>query len=133
MIEYEGGLSYLELEDALILFAVLFECSLQEARDQLRSIGGLEGALARPVQYAFYEEADIALQAAVLAHGIAENQPFIDGNKRMAYLACKTFLEENAYVLTIEQEEVAAWIYELSEGRDEHWLATRLHPVIEHL
>jgi prophage maintenance system killer protein len=58
--------------------------SVPEALDQLRSRETLEGALGRPQSYAHYEEADLALQAAVLAHGIAETQPFIDGNKRTA-------------------------------------------------
>ncbi len=40
-----------------------------------------------------YEHADLALQAAVLAHGIAEAQPFLDGNKRRALVALVTCLE----------------------------------------
>jgi hypothetical protein len=46
-----------------------------EASNQLRSRDGLAGALARPATHAHYEEVDLALQAAVLAHGIAETQP----------------------------------------------------------
>ena len=38
--------------------------------------------MARPATYAHYEKADLALQAAVLAHGLAEGQLFIEGNKR---------------------------------------------------
>jgi hypothetical protein len=38
-----------------------------------------------------------ALPAAVLAHGIAEGQPFLDGNKRLALVAMLTFLEINGY------------------------------------
>jgi hypothetical protein len=45
--------------------------------------------------HAHYEAADLALQAAVLAHGIAEGQPLIDGNKRTALIAMLTFLEIN--------------------------------------
>jgi death-on-curing protein len=54
----------------------------------------LAGAIARPGTYAHYENADLALQA-VLAHGIAEGQHFIDGNKRTALVAMLTFLEIN--------------------------------------
>jgi hypothetical protein len=42
---------------------------------------------------AHYEQADLALQAAVLAHGIAETQPFIDANTPL--VAMLTFLEVN--------------------------------------
>lgn len=38
------------------------------------------------------------VQAAVLAHGIAEPQSFVDGNKREALIALVTFLELNGYV-----------------------------------
>lgn len=96
MIEHEGVL-YLELEDVLGVYTIIFKCSLQEAADQLRSPDGLESALARPSMYAYYRGADLALQAAVLAHGIAEGQHFIEGNKRTAYLACLSFLDENGY------------------------------------
>lgn len=51
--------------------------------------------LARPPSYAHYEHADLALQAAVLAHGIADSQTFIDGNQRLALVAMLTFLEVN--------------------------------------
>ena len=65
---------------------------------------------------AMNERADVALQAAVLAHGIAELQPFVEGNKRTAELAFVTFLEENGYLLTASQPERAGWIEELSQG-----------------
>jgi prophage maintenance system killer protein len=76
------------------------------------------------------EEADIALQAAVLAHGIAEGQPFLDGNKRIAYLACKAFLRKNGYRFTIAEEVIAGWILQLSTGRGADWLAIQLRDAI---
>lgn len=50
-----------------------------------------------PESYAYYQGADISLQAAYLAHGIAETQPFIDGNKRVALVAMLLFLRLNGY------------------------------------
>jgi prophage maintenance system killer protein len=44
----------------------------------------------RPSSYAFYQSGDLALQASVLAHGIAEGQYFVDGNKRTALAALHT-------------------------------------------
>ncbi|MBA3947679.1 MAG: hypothetical protein H0X37_24380 [Herpetosiphonaceae bacterium] len=75
MIESDNIL-YLELEDVLLLYAVRFECSQAEAGDQLLRPDLLESALERPLQYAYYDSTDIALQAAALAHGIAENGVF---------------------------------------------------------
>lgn len=38
---------------------------------------------------------DLAALAASLAFGIAKNHPFVDGNKRTAYVCCRTFLRLN--------------------------------------
>jgi death-on-curing protein len=63
-----------------------------------------------------YQEADLALQAAALAHGIAESQAFIDGNKRLALVSMLTFLEVNGYQVTATDPELADWIIGLSAG-----------------
>jgi death-on-curing protein len=80
----------------------------------LRDHAGLEAAIARPQAYAHYEAADLALQAAALAHGIAESQLFIDGNKRVALAAMHTFLLINGLQLHASQEERARWILDLA-------------------
>jgi death on curing protein len=54
------------------------------------------------------------LQAAVLAHGIAETQPFLDGNKRTALVAMLTFLEINGYRVQATDRELADWIISFS-------------------
>lgn len=107
---------YLGLDDALELYAAIISGTVAQAADQLRDRGGLESALGRPLSYAHYEDADIALQAAVLAHGIAESQTFIDGNKRLALVAMLTFLEVNGYRLEAADPDLAAWILSLSAG-----------------
>ncbi len=133
MVEYEG-IFYLELEDALDIYASIFEWSPAEAANHLRNRAGLESALDRPYNYVrFGYEADLALQAAVLVHGIAENQPFLDGNKRTAYAACGLFLGVNGYVLTASEREVTAWIEELATGLprlSEEGLAERFRAVM---
>jgi death-on-curing protein len=113
----------LETEDVLGLYAEIFRCSLAEARDQLRSPDGLEGALARPLNYAHDQSADFALQAAVLADGIAETQPFVEGNKRTALASMLTFIAINGFELNASQEELAAWIIRLSAELDADRLA----------
>ena len=117
---------YLTLEDALELYAAIIDGSPTQARDLLRSRAGLEGALERPASHAHYESADLALQAAVLAHGIAEGQSFVDGNKRLALVAMLTFLEVNGYSVPVSDRELADWIIGLSAGTTPEELADRL-------
>ena len=63
---------YLDVDDALEIFGAIIGATATQAADQLRDRAALAGALARPINYAQYENADLALQAATLAHGIAE-------------------------------------------------------------
>lgn len=61
-------------------------------RTGLRDLGMLESALGRPAQLVAYGEPDAFDLAATYAHGIARNHPFVDGNKRTAYVVCMLFL-----------------------------------------
>lgn len=68
--------------------------------DGVRGIGLLESALARPQNIHAYEpDADIARLAAAYGFGIAKNHPFVDGNKRTALVATRTFLLLNGFPL----------------------------------
>ena len=62
----------------------------------------------------------------VLAHGIAEGQVFLDGNKRTALLAMLTFLRVNGVVVTATDDELADWILDLSRGDSVEMLAARI-------
>jgi hypothetical protein len=75
-IELEDGrvVIYLAVPRVLRLYGEIMGCTAEEAKDQLRNHPGLDGALHRPQWYAEYAEADIPMQGAVLAHGIAESQ-----------------------------------------------------------
>lgn len=57
----------------------------------------LEGALATRARD---QNAEFALQSSVLAHGVAEGQPFLDGNQRLALVAMLTFFEATAAAST---------------------------------
>lgn len=107
---------YLTLADVLELHALIVGATAVEAADQLRSRAGLESAIARPETYAHYQDADLALQAVVLAHGIAEGQQFIDGNKRTALIAMLAFLEINGWRVEASDPELAGWILSFSGG-----------------
>jgi death-on-curing protein len=85
--------------------------------DGVRDLGLLESALARPRNIAAYEpEADIARLGAAYAFGIAKNHPFVDGNKRTALVACRTFLMLNGYQLNATPAEKYLTFLSLAEG-----------------
>ena len=59
----------------------------------LRDEGLFESALARPRNLFAYENVDDpARLAAAYAYGLAKNHAFVDGNKRVAFIACGLFL-----------------------------------------
>ena len=99
----------------------------------LRDEGLLESALARPQQlFAYGEPApDLADLAAALAHGLARNHPFVDGNKRTAAVCCETFVELNGATIKADDAELFGQYLPLAEGKlAEHdfaaWLRGRL-------
>ena len=122
----ESGTLYITEPGALALFAQAMGLQPDGARDYLRLSSGLASALARPRNAARYEEADLALQAAYLAHGIAESQSFIDGNKRLALVCLFSFLQINGHRLVIDEDTAAEWIFELAGAATPHALAERL-------
>ena len=100
----------------------------------IRDEGLLDSALQRPVNKAEYGEPDVAELAAAYAFGIARNHPFIDGNKRTALVASRTFLWINGYQVTANDADklktfLALASGELSENELANWfrgnLATR--------
>ena len=92
MVETE----YLTASDVLALTGWFFQ-RLGYAAPILRGDGQalLETAVHRAQTAAYYAGADLSLQAACLANGIAVNHPFLDGNKRTALAASLVFLENN--------------------------------------
>lgn len=72
----------------------------------LRDSGLLDSALARPINHAAYGEPDTAEIGAIYALAIARNHPFIDGNKRTAFMAMVLFLALNG--IAFDPPEVEA-------------------------
>src|SRR5271166_3233905 len=79
----------------------------------IRDPGVLEAALFRP-QTGYY--AGLIEEAAALWESLAQNHPFIDGNKRTAFAAAYTFLAINDTRLTASAEELDAFIQGLYTG-----------------
>ncbi len=100
----------------------------------VRDEGLLESALARPQNLAAYGEPSLQDLAASLAYGLAKNHPFVDGNKRTAFLCAYTFLGMNGRELDADESEAAAIIVDLAAGEVSEeefalWLAAKCRPV----
>ena len=82
----------------------------------IRDMGLLESALASPVQLAAYGDPDIFDLAAAYAHGIVRNHPFVDGNKRTAYVACLLFLRLHGLIIDAPGPERVLLFEDLGNG-----------------
>ncbi len=82
----------------------------------LRDEGLLESALARPQNQATYGSPTVFDLAASYAFGIARNHPFVDGNKRTAFVVSVVFLRLNGHEPTAEQAEAAVVFIRLAAG-----------------
>lgn len=77
-------------------------------------MGALEAALMRP-QLGYYD--GLLDEAAALMESLANNHPFVDGNKRAAFFVTDTFLRLNGFHIETDPEEAYAHFMELFERR----------------
>ena len=94
--------------------------------DLLRTHGGLPGvrdedlfksALARPRQRLTYEPStDLAALAASYGFGLSRNHPYVDGNKRVAFVVMAVFLGLNGMELTADESDVVTTMVALADG-----------------
>ncbi|HEY4254566.1 MAG TPA: type II toxin-antitoxin system death-on-curing family toxin [Roseomonas sp.] len=82
----------------------------------VRDLGLLESAVARPLNLAAYGDPDLAALAAALGFGIARNHPFVDGNKRTAYVAVETFIALNGLQVTASDADCVVTFLSLAAG-----------------
>ena len=82
----------------------------------VRDEGMLASALARPKNLAAYEEPDACRRAAAYGFGIARNHPFVDGNKRTAFVAVELFLELNGFTLTASDTDCVLIMLGVADG-----------------
>ncbi len=98
-----------------------------------RDMGLFESALARPQNLAHYGSPDVAELAAAYGSGIARNHPFIDGNKRTAFVAVELFLMLNGHDLVADDVDCVLTMLAVASGTlDEAafatWLRTHIQP-----
>lgn len=101
----------------------------------IRDAGLLASALARPQQLFAYggDEVSLPALAAAYGYGLARNHPFVDGNKRTAFVATLLFPRLNGYDLNAAQEERYRTFLALADGSLSEqallvWLETHLTP-----
>ncbi len=97
----------------------------------LRDVGLLESAMARPLNLVAYGSPDVAEFAACYGFGLANNHPFVDGNKRAAFLAVGLFLALNGYRLQASQAEATLTMMslaasEIDEAAFSTWLRAHI-------
>lgn len=106
---------------------VLIDAVIAIHKRQLAEHGGgsgirdsklLESALAKPKNIYVYspDQTNIPLLAASYAFGIARNHPFVDGNKRTAFVVSLLFLKLNGYVVQATQENLYKTFMALADG-----------------
>lgn len=99
----------------------------------VRDLGLFESALARPQHLAAYGEPDVAALAAAYGLGLAKNHPFVDGNKRTAFVAVELFLALNGFDLVADDADCVLTMLAVAAGSlDEPafaaWLRSHTEP-----
>jgi death-on-curing protein len=82
----------------------------------VRDEGALASALARPVNKWSYGEDRIDSLAAAYAFGVARNHPFVDGNKRTAWVLARLFLALNKVQIAFKEPDAIRTMLALAAG-----------------
>jgi death-on-curing protein len=84
----------------------------------VRDYGLLESALARPRASVFGQDAypDLHVKAAALLHSLARNHALVDGNKRLAWTACRTFLAINGQWISAPEDDRFDFVVRVATG-----------------
>ena len=100
------------------LLIILHDESLAEhgGASGLRDEGLLDSALARPLNLLAYGDPDLAALAAAYGVGLAKNHAFVDGNKRVAFLAVGLFLALNRYRLNASQADATLVVLSIASS-----------------
>ncbi len=104
---------YLTQKDAIYLHDR--QIDLFGGASGIRDMGQLDSALFRP-QTGYYK--GLIEEAAALWESLAQNHPFVDGNKRTALAVTDVFLQINGYKLTCEDDALWPFIIGLHEAGD---------------
>jgi death-on-curing protein len=106
-------IDYLDLEDLLEIARAAVG-----GEPAVRDYGLLESALARPRASVFGTDAypDLHLKAAALLHSLARNHALVDGNKRLAWTACLTFLAINGHWISAPEDDRFEFVVQVASA-----------------
>ncbi|CAN7332258.1 type II toxin-antitoxin system death-on-curing family toxin [Mycolicibacterium frederiksbergense] len=106
---------YLDLDDLLVIARRAIGNDVA-----VRDYGLLESALARPRASVFGEDAypDVFLKAAALMHSLARNRALVDGNKRLAWTACRTFLALDDRWVAADEDDRFDFVIRVATGAE---------------
>lgn len=107
---------WISTESAILMHS----CQIEEfgGSDGLRDRGLLESAMARPKNlFAYGEMVTMSQLAAAYCFGISRNHPFVDGNKRVAYVVARVFLQKNGFDITASYQEKLDTMLALASGK----------------
>jgi death on curing protein len=106
-------IEYLDLADLLVIARAAIGEDVA-----VRDYGLLESALARPRASVFGHDAypELHLKAAALLHSLARNHALIDGNKRLAWTACRTFLAINEKWISAPEDDRFKFVIRVATG-----------------
>ncbi len=82
----------------------------------IRDEGLLDSAINKPKNLFAYEEPSVFELAASYATGLVKNHPFLDGNKRIGFMAAYVFLGANGWSLEATEEEAVLQTLALAAG-----------------
>ena len=124
-------MSWVWIESAIVQAVHDRQLSEHGGAEGVRDQGALESAIARPQNLAAYGEPDAAALAAAYAFGIARNHPFVDGNKRSAWVTVRLFLAVNNSKLSFDRDDATKTVQalaagEISEDELADWLRQRI-------
>ena len=124
-------IEWLDLD--IILDVQAEQLALFGGADGVRDQGLLESAMARPVNKHGCGETSLAARAAAYAFGIARNHPFVDGNKRTAFVAAELFLMLNGHELAADDAAcvltmLAVASGDMGEDAFAAWIRSHLQP-----
>lgn len=104
---------FLDLEDLLEIARMAVGMDVV-----VRDYGLLESALARPRASVFGQDAypDVHAKAAALLHSLTRNHALADGNKRLGWVACRTFLAINDQWITASEDDRFDFVIRVATG-----------------
>lgn len=100
----------------------------------VRDAGAIESAIARPRnRWVYGDNEDLAALAAAYGYGLTRNHGYVDGNKRIGFVAMAVFLDLNGWTVNAPEPEVvrvmlAVAAGELGEIELANWLRAHIEP-----